>query len=131
MTLGEYLHSLGGRRRQWCVHDCATLPCDWAIVCGWPDPMAAWRGAYEADADARALIDAEGGLLPYFERAFAAVPVRDGEARAGDVGVLSMHGAEAGAIFTGERWAFVGERGIGFASVPARAVLKAWAVRRG
>jgi hypothetical protein len=47
------------------------------------------------------------------------------------VGVLSLLGAEAGAVFTGERWAFVGERGIGFTSVPDRAVMKAWAVARG
>lgn len=130
-VLGEYLVALGQRRREWGVHDCATLPCDWAVLRGHPDPMAEWRGTYTTDDDARAMIASEGGLLSYFERAFANFPVREGAPQPGDVGVIQIAGLEAGAIFTGERWAFVGDRGIAMSKVNASHIAKVWIIGHG
>lgn len=131
MTLGEYLQSLGGKRRDAARHDCATLPSDWAVIQGFADPMAKWRAAYDSEEGAEQLIADAGGLLAMFEEGYRDIPLRIGASHVGDVAVLSILGAQAGSIFTGERWAFVGERGIGFSPMPDRAILKVWAVGRG
>lgn len=131
MTLGEYLQSLGSKRRDAARHDCATLPSDWAVIRGFGDPMAKWRTAYESEEEAEQLIADAGGLLAMFEEGYCDIPMRVGRPVAGDVAVLCILGAEAGSIFTGERWAFVGERGVGFAPMPDRAILRVWAVGHG
>jgi hypothetical protein len=127
--LGAFLLDLGSERRQLGVHDCCTMPCDWAVLNGWPDPMATWRGAYSTAEEAEAFIADAGGLLALFERGFdgAGIPRREGPASIGDVGVLRIGDLEAGSICTGKRWAFIGERGIGMASVDPDAVAATWA----
>ena len=130
--LGAYLQRAGMMRRVSGVHDCCAFPADWAIECGWPDPMAAWRGAYGTEAEAEALIFDAGGLVPLFSAGMemAGLPEAD-EPHVGDIGVVSLLGEEAGAIFTGKRWAFAADRGIACASLEPGAVLKCWTVSRG
>lgn len=103
-----------------------TFPSDWALVHGWPDPMAEWRGGYFDDSPAR------NGLLEIFSDGFdsAGIP-RATDVIEGDVGVISMLGHEAGAIFTGQRWAVVMPRGLAFVSSHPGMVLRAWRVCRG
>lgn len=131
MNLGEYLQSLGSKRRHPARHDCATLPCDWAVIQGFADPMAKWRDGYDTEQGAEQLIASAGGLLAMFEEGYRDVELRSGPPRRGDVAVISVLGFEAGSIFTGERWVVVGERGIAFTPLPDRAVLKVWAVGHG
>lgn len=135
--LGEYLQRAGSGRRQEGVHDCCTFPCDWVVLCGWPDPMAKWRGTYGSEVEADALIAqaAEygetvgmGGLLALFVDGFseAGLPEVTGPFEAGDVGVVTLWGLEAGAIFTGKRWAFVPPRGLGCVSLDDECIVRAW-----
>lgn len=130
--LGAFLLAAGSRKRIAGVWDCCCLPCDWAIENGWPDPMAEWRGAYSTEEEGEALISDAGGLVTLFERGMgqAGLP-RIAEPRAGDVGVICLHDVEAGAIFTGKRWAVVADRGLGFGSVAPEAVLAVWSIARG
>lgn len=133
MTLAEYLRALGTKRRIPGQHDCATLPCDWTVLRGFADPMTEWRDGYSTEAEIETLTEGAGGLLQLFERGYSAagIPERTGPPLAGDVGVICIAGEQAGSVFTGERWTFVGERGIGFAKIAPEAVLKVWAVGHG
>jgi hypothetical protein len=116
-------------RRQSNVHDCCTFPANWAIECGWPDPMAAWRGAYRSEAEAEALIFDAGGLVALFTVGMLSAGIPESQTLVvGDVGVVSLLGEEAGAIFTGKRWAFVADRGIACASLEPGAILRCWRV---
>lgn len=126
MTLGDYLLEVGSKPRVAGAHDCATLPAGWAIVCGHPDPMAKWRG-YTSEAEAEELIAAAGGLVALFNEGLveAGCPVVT-DPRAGDIGVVSMFGEEAGSIFTGRRWAFVADRGLTFATIGPEHISRVW-----
>lgn len=152
MTLGEYLEQCGHRRRQEGVHDCCTFPAGWAMLCGHSDPMAKWRGEYSTEAEAedfmaRAARRGEGlgrgGLEMLFAEGMwdAGIPEIDiGPQLApggpvegievGDIGLLSLAGNEAGGIFTGKRWAFVPDRGMGFVSLDRDCIVRAWRPQR-
>ena len=132
-ALGEYLREQGGKRREAGVFDCVTIVAGWFMKNHYPDPMAHRRGAYDSEEAALGLIADAGGLVALFDEFLGAVGVteREGETEAGDVGVVSVMGHEAGAIFTGERWALVGERGITMVSPIFVQVMKVWAVRHG
>ena len=128
--LGDFLALAGRRRRVAGSWDCCTFPAAWCIANGYPDPMIEWRGSYASEEDALDIARRGGGLATLFERGMAAAKIapRLRAPQPGDVGVLSLAGHEAGAIFTGKRWAFVAERGLGFSSVEAGAVLAVWEV---
>lgn len=132
MRLGDYLLTLGDRRREPGVHDCATVPAEWAMLLGLPDPIAAWRG-YESEDEALAIIREAGGLDAVFDAGFASSGIqhRDGEPIEGDIGVIRIAGQDAASIFTGRRWVFVGNRGIGFATVAPHHVIAVWATGNG
>lgn len=106
------------------------MPAQWAIDNGLPDPMAQWRGAYHTEEGALALIEGAGGLVQLFRCGMqsANIPERRGDLEIGDIGVLLVGDQEAGAIFTGKRWAFVANRGLAVASVEIEAVSAAWSV---
>lgn len=130
IDLGEWLRAAGQKRRAPGEWDCCATPAQWAIDNGLADPMAQWRGAYDTDSEASDLIDAAGGLLALFRQGMtsAGIAERHGGPALGDIGVLSIMGHEAGAIFTGKRWCLVADRGLVFASVEPEAVLAAWCV---
>ena len=95
--------------------------------------MTRRRGAYDSEEAALGLITEAGGLVALFDQFLGAAGIveREGNPQPGDIGVVSIRGEEAGAIFTGGRWALVGERGLIFVTLPSENVLKAWAVDRG
>jgi hypothetical protein len=132
--LGVYLCEQGSRRREAGWFDCCTFPADWAVSQGWPDPMAAWRGFYNTEDEAARLICTAGGLAALFSAGMAAagIPERQGEPLTGDIGVVVIGDHEAGAIFTGRRWSFVGpECGLVFGSIDNEAMRSVWAVANG
>jgi len=131
--LGSFLQSLGGKCREPGAFDCVTLPADWCMANGYPDPMAHRRGAYDSEESALDLIHDADGLVALFDQFLGAVGIneREGEPQPGDIGVAAIRGEEAGAIFTGNRWALVGERGLIFVTLEPANVAKAWAVAHG
>lgn len=133
VDLGEWLLAQGGRKREAGVWDCVTMQAEWCVANGWPDPMEDWRGSYDSEDVGLAFVRDAGGMVALFDCAMvgAGVPRRDGDPQIGDVGVLSIQGHEAGAIFTGKRWAFVANRGLGFASVHPDCICAVWEVARG
>jgi len=130
IDLGAWLSAQGNRRREPGIWDCCAMPAQWAIDNGWPDPMAHWRGAYDTEEGALALISNAGGLTELFRcgMASAGIPERRGDVQAGDIGVLIAGDIQTGAIFTGKRWAMVASRGLAVASVEDEAVSAAWSV---
>lgn len=107
-------------------YHCSTLPADWCVALGHPDFALEWRGI--SDPGLCETIPAEaGGLRPLWERGIGSGlrAVAD-ELRAGDIGVVMAMGYEAGAIFTGERWAIRAARGLHFVARDQVAVVKAW-----
>lgn len=129
MDLGEFLILNGRRRREAGAHDCCTFPAAWAMANGWNDPMAAWRGVYSTESEAAEVIEAAGGLAVLFACGMTSVGIgeRHEAPMPGDIGVILV-GQEAGAIFTGKRWAFVADRGLAFGSVESEAVVGLWAI---
>jgi len=126
VNLGDYLIAASRRKHVYGAHDCCTFVADWCIANGWPDPMAEWRAGY-ADAS-----PAHDGLLLLFVAGMggAGLPVTL-EPVEGDVGVVTVFGQEAGAVFTGKRWALVAPRGLAFVSADPAILVKAWGVGRG
>lgn len=131
--LGEFLRQSAARRREPGVWDCCTFPAAWAIANGCPDPMADWRGRYHTEAQALDLIADGGGLADLFTRGFSGAGVSpvEGPFRAGDIGVVQLLGEQAGAVYTGKRWALVADRGMAFASIASEHIVRAWRVENG
>lgn len=110
--LGEWLKAGITAPWEWMVHDCSAWPARWAGV----DLGAEYHSAEEADA----VIKRAGGLKKLWRKRLKgkADPVR-GMPQAGDIGILlavardgeKLRYTQVGAIHTGERWAFVPERG--------------------
>lgn len=126
--LGEWLAAQAGRRREAGVWDCCCMPAEWAIECGHPDPMARGRGTYASDEEAEERIAEAGGLSNLFAMAMEDAGIREvSEPEAGDIGVIRIGDEEAGAIFTGRRWAFVPKgRGFAFSSIDPALVVRIW-----
>lgn len=125
--LGKWLEGNLGRRRVAGEWDCCAFPAAWSILLGTGDPMAEWRGQYSNDAEAELIVGRAGGLAGLFGKGLEAEgwqPVSDPQA--GDIGVIALLDEEAGAIYTGRRWAFVTERGLGFASLDREAISHIW-----
>lgn len=131
--LGAYLERVGGQTWKPGAHDCCAFPADWAIECGWPDPMAEWRGQYTTEDEALALIAEAGGLAELFRRgmASAGIPLA-AKAVAGDIAVIRLDDEhEAGAVFTGKRWTFAAVRGFAASSIDPAYISAIWAVGHG
>ncbi len=132
-ALTTWLASVRDRRRAPGVFDCCTMPADWIIAAGNADPMAAWRGAYSNEDEGLTIIERAGGLVALFDSALGAIGIarRAEGVKCGDIGVVRIAGQEAGAVFSGGRWIFVGKIGIGMASIDPAAIVAKWAVSHG
>lgn len=106
MTLGAYLKAATATRWKAGEHDCSAWPARWAGV---PLP------AYETDEEADVIVAEAGGLVALWERTIGdrLPPVEVAEA--GDVGIIEAGERLVGAIFTGDRWAFLTPRRVMFA----------------
>lgn len=127
--LGEFLRERHAWRRKPGEWDCVTFPAAWAVALGRPDPLGDLRGAYSTELEGEELLFALGGLAALAGERLAAIgatPVPAEQVAEGDVGVIELLGHEAGAIYTGRRWAFVADRGLGFATIDRDAVVAAW-----
>lgn len=122
MRLGDFLLAECGSRAPW---NCSTFPADWAILCGHPDFAAAWRDVTDPD-ECEAVQAEAGALVALWDEGIGdgMEPVDDPEA--GDVAVVRVGPYEAGAIFTGERWAIKGQRCVHFRSVDEVQAVKVW-----
>jgi len=120
VTLGDFLKACSGKREPW---NCSTLPADWCIALGHPDYAAEWRGI----SDSRECEDvAAVGLVTLWDRGIGgALPTVEPEALAtGDIAVVALGSLQAGAIWTGERFAIRIPSGLHFSG--GLHVLKAW-----
>jgi len=125
--LGEFLRERLAWPRRAAEWDCCALPAAWGLFLGLGDAMAAWRGVYSTEAEAVDIVARSGGLAGIFGAGLESVGAyRVNEAQSGDVGVIALQGEEAGAIYTGRRWAFVAERGLGFVTLRPDAVPFIW-----
>jgi hypothetical protein len=128
--LGEFFKERLGWPRQPSVWDCCGLPAGWARALGYDDPMAKYRGTYSTEEQARAIVAEAGGLLGIFGEGLEGVGAvrvdRDADLQPGDIGVIELLGDEAGAVYTGLRWAFVADRGLGFATLKREAISQVW-----
>lgn len=131
--LAAFLLDAGQRRRIPNEWDCCAFPAAWAMANGWSDPMKYWRGAYSTEEMGLAFIKDAGGLVALFDcgMASAGIPRVTGGPLPGDIGVLSVGEHQAGAVFTGKRWAMVADRGLAFASIDPACVLALWRVAHG
>jgi len=128
IDLGEWLREGLSRRREAGAWDCCAFPAAWSLAQGTADPMAAWRSSYSTDEGAEEILAREGGLAGIFGAGLESVgwQPHEGEPQAGDVGVIALLDDEAGAIYTGRRWAFVATRGLGFVSLEPEAISHIW-----
>lgn len=131
--LSEYIKSLGRARRIDGEHDCCTFPANWAVFLGYQDPMKAWRFSYSTENEAMDIIHEAGGLVSLFDDGMKSANIarRHGEPVYGDIGVIKIGEHEAGAIFGGQRWAIVAERGIAFVSIDPDYISAIWALSDG
>lgn len=130
--LGEWLREHNDRPRVAGKWDCCCFPAAWALANGWPDPMARWRGAYSTEAEAELLIGEAGGLLALFRTGMGDAGIPEAEAPSlGCIGVICVGDEEAGAIYTGKRWALVAEKRLVYVSVEPELVTGLWAVAHG
>lgn len=111
-------------------NDCCRWIDRWCQLRGWGSPMAAIGIRYDSERSALLQIRRGGGLVVLWARGMEAVGgagIDPLSLAAGDVGVIRRPTAcglnEAAAIWTGERWATLGLRGLDFG--PAE-TLGAW-----
>lgn len=123
MMLGEFLKAAAEQHGPW---NCSTLAADWCIALGYPDFAARWRDTTDP-VDCEMAPAEAGGLAVLWGRDIAdGLPVADVPYLPGDIAVLSMLGIEAGAIYTGDKWALRTARGMSFHRLPDSAVAAAW-----
>lgn len=124
VRLHRYLIEAASQPHEWGVSDCCTFAADWVVECGYPDPMARWRGKYDTQQGAMSLIRDNGGLSMLWMLGMLDVGLPEPDApRIGDVGVVEAMTVEGpqqvGAIFGGKRWSMLSPNGLFCASVPA------------
>lgn len=118
ICLGEFLRDRAARTAPW---NCSTLAADWCMTRGHTDFAAAWRDITDpVDCETTA----RDGLVHLWDIGIGdALPVVT-DLSPGDIGVVSLGSLEAGAIWTGSKWAIQTPRGTHFAA--NLAVIKAW-----
>jgi len=129
IDLGQWLIAHGKTKRVAGLWDCCAMPAQWCMDNGYPDPMAYWRGLYATEDEGDEWIAKAGGLTELFVKGMASVGISTTAiASPGVIGTLKVGDDEAGAIYTGKRWALVANRGIAFVSFTSDDVVQMWAV---
>jgi len=116
--LGDFLRDHAASAAPW---NGSTLAADWCIALGHPDFAAAWRDITDpAECEATA----QDGLSALWVIGIGDALPAVTDLEPGDIGVVSLGPLEAGAIWTGTRWAIRTPRGMHFSS--DLTVIKAW-----
>ncbi len=117
-ALTKFLLSASVRTFRLSDFDCGLWLADWYMTAtGKPDPAAHLRGKAYVQSD---LIRHVRSIVRSLHLARTSNPVR------GDVGIARLGDLAIGAIFTGKRWAMIGERGLSATSHPH--IIAAWRV---
>ncbi len=95
------------------TNDCGAILADYVQVLTGRDPMSAWRGAYDDDESAEAVMSREGGVGAMTRQGMGSIGIEPapGQAQRGDVVVIDYHGEEVLGLCTGSYCAFKTERG--------------------
>jgi hypothetical protein len=120
MTLGDFLLAQSGDRSSW---NCSTMAADWCIALGHPDFAAKWRDVTDV-AECESI--ASGNLLSLWDEGIGASLPAVTDFMVGDIAVVGRAGLQAGAIYTGQRWALRREGGISSLPLAPAAIVKAW-----
>lgn len=105
--------------------NCSTEPADWCMSLGYPDFAAGWRTTLDpAMCDAAA--ERAGGLVVLWDAGIGAAMRVVDDVDAGDIAIIEAVGVQAGAIFTGGRWAVRSRRTRHFLAPSQVRVVKAW-----
>lgn len=88
--------------------DCLLALADWTVACGYPDPVAHLRGAYDSEDGFQAIIAAHGGVVPLVGDCCSRIGLTRADRPAiGSVGVIGSWTdiqRQFGAIFDGKGW---------------------------
>ena len=101
----------------WGASDCCTFGGDWAIALGYGDPVAAWRGRYDSETGALALLGGPDGLTDAVSEGLKSIGWRAGAVAFGSVAVLDLPGCSGGwnsavAVCGKDSFALRGPRGV-------------------
>ncbi len=109
----------------WGQRDCILFCTDWVQVVTGIDPASRWRGSYQSEAEAQAIIDGFGGLAALCDEGYAGILERC-EPENALVGVIKSYSGDIGAIRSGLSWVVLTERGIGRVRIDLAECLAAW-----
>lgn len=126
--LAAFLAERQERPFAWGEQDCVSLAADAAVVLTGRDPLAAYRGRYESEDDAYALVG-EDGLVAFVARLmaeFGAPECPVSLAQRGDWAMVSVGNQFVTGIVAGETVAAPGVRRLAY--VPLKRAVAAWAV---
>lgn len=105
--LKAFLREVARKPFVWGESDCILTAADWVCEVEGLDPAAKWRGQYDTEDEAEALLTLGGGLVAFVGAALNRQQVP--APHQGDVGVVATRGGcgriEVTAICTGSRWA--------------------------
>ena len=113
MSFAAFMAMTDARPWAWGVSDCTMWVSDWCIQRWRVDPALPFRGRYDDEAGAQALIDEAGSLIDLISPHMVFLTVKD-VADDGDVGVIEVLGRQTSAIRVGDKWAFRTQAGVGF-----------------
>lgn len=113
----------------WGRQDCCTLAADLVLAMTGLDPIAAWRGLYDDEAAAEALLAEAGGLEALAARQAAEAGLGECHprfAQRGDVALVRHGNALAMGVVVGEAVAVPGPEGLVFLTPDC--IQRAWSV---
>lgn len=131
MALGDYIRDAANRPFKWGEHDCCTFCANWAAICTQSDILDWWKGAYDNELDALNLIHENGGLYAIFSNQLGKHGREVATPDAGCIGLMKTKGQKVGAIFSGERWIVLSEKGIRAFPHKPNMVSAMWAINHG
>ena len=113
MSFAAFMTMTDGRDWSWGDQDCTLWVSDWCRLRWRIDPAMPFRGRYDSEAGAQALIDEAGTLVALISPQMVFLREKS-EADEGDVGVIEVLGRQTAAIRVGSKWAFRTQAGVGF-----------------
>ena len=113
MSFAAFMAMTDGRAWSWGDQDCTMWVSDWCRLRWRVDPAMPFRGRYDSEAGAQALIGEAGTLVDLISPQMVFLREKS-EADEGDVGVIEVRGAQTSAIRVGDKWAFRTPAGVGF-----------------